>query len=252
MTIRPTEHVAAAILALAVFGRAQLVLGGNATGPPVTTRAPATQYDLSVNLKLTDEFIRWFELQYVKGMRYVAGSATDVDDLIKEMGEAKTVERYADLRRVNLTYALKHPNDRTIPDADLDRIGQLQYDHFVRDARTSAKWLDYSKARLKSGVIESYRQAARTWIPLYQKLLSAPPPPAGADMKEFVRASVTRDEYLRAMNQIAQATNTLHAALKEGVSWYVPWSPWVKGMIDKSRMQDNRVSRATVDAIYGK
>jgi len=246
---------AAVALLLILAGGLYMAIGRKSTAPErprVPSSAPVVMQDQSLRLRLTNEFICWFELQYISGMRRVAGSTTDVDDLVKEVGLDRTVERYADLRRVNLDYVLKHPDCRVIPEADLDGIGQAQYDHVVKNARGSTKWLDYGKDKLRSGVIESYKMGARVWIPFYQRLLNGPPPPPNTDVKAFIKATFTKDEYLRLMDQIAKSTIIFHAALKEGVSRYAPWSPWVKSMIDKSCVQDNAVSRATADEIYGK
>jgi hypothetical protein len=220
--------------------------------PFAPASAPVVQQDRSTNFKLTDDFIRWFELQYIKGMRQVDGSTTDCDDLIKEVGQEQTLERYADLRRVNLDYLREHPDCRTLPDADLEKIALAQYEHVVKNVRASGKWLDYLKDKLRLGVIESYKIAARAWIPLYQKLLNAPPPAPNTDLTTFIRTSLTKEEYLHAMDGEVQSTTVFHAALKEGLSWYAPWAPWVKGMIEKSCRQNIAVIRATTEQIYGK
>jgi hypothetical protein len=199
--------------------------------------------------KLVDDFIRWYELQYIKGMRSVGGSATDIEDLVRESGLEETVERYAALRRVNLNYAVKHPDIKDIPNADLEQIGQAQYQHVLANARTSLKWIDYKAPKVKKGIVESYKQGALVWIPFYQKLFAAPPPSRGTEIKAQIRAAVSREEYARMVDQTSASTIAFHAALKEGVPWYA--ALWVKGMIDKACKQDIAVCRATVDRIYG-
>jgi hypothetical protein len=214
--------------------------------PPRQMAASQTQPD---NHRLVDDFIRWYEREYIRGMRTVGGSATDVEDLVREIGLEEAVERYAALRRVNLDYAVKHPGTKDIPDGDLERIGQAQYEHVLANARTSLKWIDYKAPKVKRGIVESYRQGALVWIPFYQKLLAAPASSEGADFKARIRVVVSRDEYARMVDQTAPATVLFHAALKEGVSWYA--ALWVRGMIDKACRQDIAVCRATVDEIYG-
>jgi len=232
-----------------------LVFGTGVSSSPsvprfATTRAvPQSQ---PVNYRLAEEFITWYERQYIHRMRYVDGWSTDVEDLIREMGLTRTAERYAALRKVNLEYALKHPSGTAIPDDALERIGQRQYEHVLANTRSSKKWIDYGNPKVRRGIVDSYKQAALAWIPFYRKLLSAPAASPAVELQEQIKSLLSREEYSRLVDDTNQATMVFHAALKEGVAWYAPWAPWVKGMIEKACRQDLAACRATVDEIYGK
>ncbi len=213
--------------------------------------AKASTTGPAANRALAEEFIKWFELQYVNGMQKVGGGDTDVTDLIKEEGIEKTVERYAALRRVALDFAMNWPRNRAIPDADLNRIAQRQYEHVVSDARRSKKWLSYDNAKLKEGVIQSYKEAAVYWIPFYQKLLDAPTTSsAPADIEARVRQAVSRQEYRKMIDGISAANRTFYKGMKHGSSWYKPWSPWVRSSLDDACRMDIALCEATVKQIY--
>jgi hypothetical protein len=220
------------------------------TAPPpgskVRTQNPAEQ----ASLALVNEFIRWYEGQFVKRMRRVGSFSTDVNDLVNEIGLERVLDRYVALREVNLEYALLHPDSRTIPDDDLERLAHLQLEHILSNARTSRMWIDYSNPKLREGVIESLKETSLAWIPFYQKLLSGPAP-SGGDLKAKIRARISRDEYVQTMERVVRTKASLHASMKEGIAWYASWLSWARTMADRVGKQDIASCWATVDDIYG-
>jgi hypothetical protein len=199
---------------------------------------------------LAREFIRWYELQFITRMRRVGSFSTDVQDLVNEMGLAKTLDRYVALREINLEYALQHPDCRNIPEDDLEKLAQRQFEHIMSSTRSSRRWIDYGNPKLRKGGIDPMKQTSLAWIPFYQKLLSAPAPDGG-ELKARIRAHVSRDEYTRAMERVTKAKAAWHAAMKEGIAWYASWMPWAKDMSDRVGKQDIAGCWATVDDIYG-
>jgi hypothetical protein len=233
------------------------VHGQKTPNPPPSSQSASqaqpsvVQQNPTANRKLVDDFIRWFELQYVKGMQDVDGSSTDVTDMVKEFGLDATVQRFVERRRLNFDYVVNHLRDETIPESELDRIARIQYELVVMNARRSKKWIDFGKTKLKEGIVESYRQKARIWLPFYRKLLLAPTPSGNVAFKDHIKANVTREEYAKMMEQLSSGTATFYSSLKAGVAWYAPWSHWVKSMLNKSCQKDVALSKATVDEIYG-
>ncbi len=223
----------------------------NPPPPPPDAKAAAEKHNRTRNYDLADEFIRWFELQYIKNMQHVAGMSTDVFDSVKALGLDETVERYAALRREILDYAMAHQADETIAQDDLDKIALRQYQHVLANVRSSSKWIDYKRDELKQGVIESQRQAGRVWLPFYRKLLSAPAPSGKMDFRERIRTAMPREAYAKTVEASLPSTAAFYAALKKGVTWYAPWAPMVKRTLDSSYAKDRDVWRATVDQIYG-
>jgi hypothetical protein len=244
---------AAGVVVLCVCATS-VIYGEQAANAPQSSQAAASagQQNRQANYKLADEFLKWYESQYVKGMQEVDGSTTDVGDLVKEIGLDATVERFAGRRRPNLEYAMKHPADEKIPDSEIERIARKQMEEVVANARTSKKYISYDKPKLQEGVTESYRQRARLWIPFYRKLLAAPAPSSGMSFKEFVKASIPREEYAKMMDRMASGIATFYNGLRAGVSWYSPTGPWVRSKLDKSARQDAGITKGTVDEIYGK
>jgi len=255
MRVRSAGKVVMAILAVVGVCGLYWLSGdrGRQSGPPPAVSQPSSvSTKPSTNYQLADEFVRWYETQYVKGMRVVGGMSTDVEDSIKKIGEAETVNRYASLRRITLDYAMRHPDEKEVPSEDLDRIGEMSYQRVVADAMSSTKWIDYKNEKLKKGVVESYRQGARVWIPFYRKLLAVQVPDGTTDFRDLLRLAFSREDYARIMEQSTKDTLAFHAALKEGIPWYAPWALWTKSMIDKACQQDIAICRSTVEAIYGK
>lgn len=209
------------------------------------------EHDLLANRHLVEDFIRWFELQFVKGMQDVEGSSSDVTDMVNELGLDATVQLFVDRRNLNFDYVVNHLREETVPDREIDRIAHSQYELVVKNARRSKKWIDFDKPALKEGVVESYRHKARIWMPFYRKLLLAPTPSSGVGFKDHIRANVTREEYARMMEELSTGTTTFYSSMKAGVAWYAPWSPWVKSMLSKSARKDVALSKATVDEICG-
>jgi len=223
----------------------------DAPPPPPDAKAAADKRNRTRNYELADEFIRWFELQYIKNMQHVTGMSTDVFDSVKAVGLDQTVERYAALRREVLDYAMAHQADQTIPQHDLDEIALRQYQHVLANVRSSSKWIDYERDELKQGVVESNRQAGRVWVSFYRKLLSAPAPSGKMDFRERIRTAMSREAYAKTVEENLPSTAGFYAALKKGVTWYAPWAPVVKRALDSSSAKDRDVWRATVDQIYG-
>lgn len=202
------------------------------------------------NYQLALDFIHWIETRYVATMKVVDGRSTDVTDLVKELGEAKTVERYGEIRRLQLDYAKAHPQGEPSLE-DLTKIAEASLKHVLANTRTSRKWIDYDSAKLRRGVIDAYKKEAAVWIVFYRKLLAASPP-ADADSKTLIRSALSRDEYERAVRQVLAGTKLFYASLKNGVAWYAPWGPWVRGAIDSSYQKDEAMWLETIEAIYGK
>ncbi len=215
------------------------------TGPSKT--GPQSQ---SAQTPLVHEFIRWYEFQFVSRMRRVGGFSTDVQDLVNEMGLDKTLDRYVALRQVNLNYVLQHPDCRTIPEEDLERLAREQFERIVSSARSSRRWIDYNSPKVKQAGIEPLKQMALAWIPFYQKLLSTPASPGGT-LQERMRAHVSRDEYVQTIERVTRAKAAWHAAVKQGIVWYASWVSWATTMSDNVSRQDIAGCWATVDDIYG-
>ncbi|MBN1343606.1 MAG: hypothetical protein JXQ73_13040 [Phycisphaerae bacterium] len=220
------------------------------TTPPSSSKANPQSQPARTSLTVVNEFIRWYELQFVQRMRWVGSFSTDVNELVNELGLEKTLDRYVALREVNLEYALGHPNCRTIPAEDLERLARLQLEHILSNTRRSRTWIDYSSPKLREGAIESLKDTSLAWIPFYQKLLAGPPP-SGGDLKANIRARVSRDEYVQTMERVTRTKASLHASMKDGIVWYASWLSWARTMVDKVGKQDLAACWATVDDIYG-
>ena len=210
------------------------------------------RFDRTANYKLVDAFIRWYELQYISGMQRVGGMTTDVADIVAEVGVEETANRYAALRRIVLDYAMTHPTGDAIPEGDLDDIGQRQYEHVLVNVRSSSKWIKYKDEKLRQGVIDSYKGVAPVWVGFCRKLLAAPTPPEGTDFREHIRSVLSRADYATTVEQMSVGTDAFYAALKKGVTWYAPWAPLTKSMLDKSCAKDKALCQATIDQIYEK
>ena len=215
------------------------------------TAADAPKFDRTANYKLAEAFIRWYELQYISQMQSVGGMSTDVADIVAEVGVDETVNRYAAIRGVVLDYAMTHPMDEAIPEADLEAIGRRQYEHVLASVRSSGKWIKYKDEKLKRGVIDSYKGIAPVWVGFYRKLLAAPTPPEGTDFREHLRSVFSRAEYAEVIERAFVGTDAFYAALKKGVTWYAPWAPLTKSMLSKSCVKDRDLCEATIEQIYG-
>jgi len=218
------------------------------TRSPTTTQRTESQSQ-PAQPPLVHEFVRWYESQFVNRMRRVGRFSTDVQDLVKEMGPEKTLDRYVALRQVTLDYVLQHPNCRDIPDADLEQLARKQFEHIVSSARSSRRWIDYDSPKLKQAAIEPLKQTALAWIPFYQKLLAVPASP-GATVPERIRACVSKDEYVQTMQRVTRAKAAWHAAVKQGIVWYASWVSWATNMADNVGKQDIAGCWATVNDIY--
>jgi hypothetical protein len=214
-------------------------------------RIPAAARNRSTNLRLADDFIKWYQAQYVNSMRRVGGMSTDIDDLVQDLGYQQAVERYSRTFRIVLDYAMMHPDQAAVPDADLEEMAQTQREMVMSNFRSSRRWVDHQNEKTQQGILNAYKQGDLALIPFFQRLLATPTPPEDPDFKELIRTALSRREYAEVTAQTAQAAAVFYAALKEGVTWYAPWAPWVKGMLDKGLEQDNGVGRMTVDSIYG-
>ncbi|MBN1345626.1 MAG: hypothetical protein JXQ73_23240 [Phycisphaerae bacterium] len=241
-----------ALIAVAVAAALYLSFGyqtTDVTAPPAKVPRPVSQPNPSKNHQLAMAFIRWFELQYVENMQEVGGMSTDLGDLVNEAGVEATIDAYAAIRRLTLDFAMKNPRQTEIPEQEIDRIAETQYELFVGNMRSSKKWIDYRNPELRAGLIESYRKAARIWIPAYQKLVTVPSSSSDDDFREFFRKHLPRAEYKRAMDSELNGTNLLYASLKHGVAWY--GAPMVNRMLNLSCKLDDKIGLDTVEKIYG-
>jgi hypothetical protein len=220
------------------------------TGPVSEPKTGAQTQPAQTSLVLVNGFIRWYELQFIKRMRHVGSFSTDVNDLVNEVGLEKTLDRYVALREVNLEYALQHPDCRTIPEDDLQRLAQKQFEHIMSNTRVSRMWIDYTNPKLIEGSIKSLKDTSLVWIPFYQKLLAGPSP-SGGELEANMRARVSRNEYAKTMERVAQTKASLHESMKEGIAWYASWLSWSRTMADRAGKQDIAACRATVRDIYG-
>ncbi len=255
MRLKRRAKVAWAIVIVTAIGSLYftVVRGRNdifPTTPPPTSKAKVHSPPDQASLALVNEFIRWYELQFVRRMRWVGSFSTDVNALVNEIGLEKTLDRYVALREINLEYALQHPDCRTIPEDDLERLAHLQLEHIMSNTRTSRTWIDYSDPKLREGVIESLKETSLAWIPFYQKLLSGPAP-SGGELKANIRARVLRHEYVDTMERVIRTKAALHKSMKEGIVWYASWFFWARNMADRVGKQDIAACWATVDDIYG-
>ncbi len=255
MRKRRRVKVAGAIVLVAAVGAICVTIVRNRyqtfpTPPTSGSMAALQTQPAQLSLALVNEFIRWYELQFVRRMRWVGNFSTDVNDLVNEMGLEKVLDRYVALREVNLEYAVQHPNCRTIPEDDLQRLAHLQLDHILSNARSSKMWIDYSNPKLREGAIESLKETSLAWIPFYQKLLSQPAP-SGGELTENIRACISREEYVQTMERVVLTKASLHKSMKLGIAWYASWLSWARTMADKAGKQDIASCWATVDDIYG-
>jgi hypothetical protein len=212
------------------------------------SRAPTSTHDRLINYRLSDEYLAWYQLLYINGAR-LAGS-TDIDDLVKEIGFEQTVQRYLAPYRIVLDYAAAHPDLRVIPPGDLERIAQLQYEHLLAIVRSSRRWIDYKDDNVRKGILASYAVADPALIRFFQKLLAAPASRGRPEFKTLISTTLTRQEYADVMEQTDQSTRMFYAALKQGVTWYAPWAPFVKFVLERSCLQDIAAHKRTVDEIY--
>jgi len=224
--------------------------GGGVTYDPGLRMPVVAQYR-TTNYRLVEDFIRWYETNYIQNMRRVGWMPTDIADLVKEIGLERAVERYSTMLRMYLDYAMMYPDRDVIPEADLERICQSQYEYVLTIIRSTKRWVDVNNENVKKGIIEAYGIGARVMVPFFQKLLSSPTPPGNADFKDLIRSAFTREEYASVVGSTTRASQLFHDSLKEGVTRYAPWAPWVKGMLDSACRQDNAVTRSTVEQIYG-
>ncbi len=202
-------------------------------------------------VELVDDFIRWFESQYTEHMLVVDGKDTDVKESIDAIGLDKTIDRYAAIRRVVLDYARRHPDRKEFPDSDLRKLAAKQYELVVANVRGSGEWIKYEAKATREGIIDSYAQGAKAWIPFYQRLLAAAREGAYRDVRELIRKTLSRDEYQALIDANDRGSEVFYAALKKGIPWYAVWKPWVTSALDKSLAKDKEICRATVERIYG-
>lgn len=216
---------------------------------PPATAAPAN--DRLVNYRLSEDFLRWYQLNYIQNSRRGGGTSTDIDDLVKEIGFEQTVQRYVAPYRLILDCAAAHPGLADIPPGDIDQVGRLQYEHVLAIVRSSRRWIDYTNEDVRKGILDSYGVGNRALTRFFQRLLAAPTPPGNPEFKTLIRTTLTRQEFADVMKKTDESTRIFYVALKRGVPWYVLWGPWVRAVLDRSCEQDIALHQRTVDEIYG-
>jgi hypothetical protein len=221
--------------------------------PEQPTTAPSqadASADRTLNYKLAKDFLIWLDTRYVRNMLTVNGRTTDINDSLKVIGFDATVKRLNALRCVDLDYAMEHPDQQGVPDRHLVRIASTKYELVVANTWSSKKWIDFRDAALRKGVIAFYAREARVTVPFYRKLLTTPIPPETTEFRDLIRAAVSREEYERLVRKIGSGNADFYTALKEGVTWYAPWSPAVKRALDRMSRKSRALWVATPDLIY--
>ncbi len=215
-----------------------------------SSRPTSRTTDLERAKALAVDFIRWFELQYINNMQKVDGRDTDVADLLKEMSKEKVIDRYTSLRREDMDLALKYPKAGSVPKHALDAMLRRKLQKVLGSIRSSKEWIDYDEKDLKSGIIEAYRIESRVWLPFYRKLVLSPLPADVQDFRALIRHHYSREQYAKLIEQTLAGARRFYSSLKEGVAWYAPWGPWVRGSIDEALKKDIEIWRKTADRIY--
>lgn len=212
-----------------------------------TSVPPAETNDKYRNYELSLDFIRWIELSYIYATQRVDGFDTDIADSVKELGLEKTIDRYSELRRIDLDYAMEHPDDEEVPQAVLDEIAGKKVGHVLANVRSSNKWIDYENPKLRKSMTKSFSDVTVFWIPFYRRLLSTPIPSGKADFMDLMRAAFSQQEYESVVEKSTRGTINFYVALKMGVAWY---RPLVRRVVSSTQKKEVAMWKATAEQIY--